>query len=300
MRAIIHESEQIVALDTNIARELCYSQPAWVNVFNRMRDDGYHFCLSDILLAEFLNQFESGRITPQQYQASMAQIDTFISWILPVLPGKRQLYQMTGIHDGGLPYVDGPEFTRAYSQAIWNWMRDLSTPVDFTATIATFEYAGQQYQCPFQAGTVGAKLQAERDQWSSLVHQFDNMPQDRLHEFREQMLIKMRNTVDSWAICTPPMSVRLDLWLKFLLETIVQRTQSVGAYNPDSKRRRNDSIDALLKLTFLLPGFVCTLDRRYIARFDPIDSFQKFWIQAPDDLSHKWTNGIGPVTVWPD
>ncbi len=37
VRHVIAESEQIVALDTNVARELCYMQPSWVGTFQQMR-----------------------------------------------------------------------------------------------------------------------------------------------------------------------------------------------------------------------------------------------------------------------
>ncbi len=234
-----------------------------------------------------------------QYQSSVTQLDTFLSRTLPVLPGKRQLYQMTGIQDSGLPPAEDPGFTQAHSIAAWNWLRNLSTPADLTASVATFSYAGHEYRWPFQAGTIVAELKAERDRWSTFIHRFDSLPKDHMHQHRAEMLTSMGGAVDAWAICTPPLSVRFDLWNKFLLETIIQRSQSTSPYNPDSERRRNDAIDALLKLAFLLPALVCTLDARYIARFDPIDSFQKSWLKTPEMLSKVWISGSRPVTAWP-
>ena len=299
MRTIIPESEQIVALDTGIAWALRNTAPAWVATFASMRQSGYHFCISDVFLAEFLNQFETGRLTPAEFTHAVEQMDGFISAVLPILPGKRQLYQMAGIHDPEMPPAEDPIFTQAYSTATWNWLKGLTDPTSLASTQATFTYLGQRYICPFQSGVANTELQSERDDWSTFVRGFDPLPKDTLHQYRNEMLTNMRTTVDGWAQCTPPMSTRLDLWQKSLLETAIQRNQSVGAFNPDSDRRRNDAIDALLKLTFLLPGFVCTLDQNFVARFAPIESFQKEWLVAPDHLATLWKKGSNPRTTWP-
>jgi hypothetical protein len=299
MRTIIPETEQIVALDTGIAWALRNTEPPWVATFITMREHGYHFCISDTFLAEFLNQFETGRLTPTEFRHAVEQMDRFISRVLPILPGKRQLYQMAGIHDPQMPPAEDPEFTRAYSTATWSWISSLTDTAALRTTQARFTHNGQAYVCPFQSGLAATELQTERDEWSAFVRGFDPLPKDTLHQYRSEMLTNMRQTVDGWATCMPPMSVRLDLWQKSLLETAIQRNQSSGAFNPDSDKRRNDSIDSLLKLAFLLPAYVCTLDRNFTSRFAPIDSFQKVWLVTPEQLALAWTDGTNPRTQWP-
>jgi len=299
MRNIIPESEQIVALDTGIGWALRHTEPVWISTFTNMRDVGYHFCISDIFLVEFLNQFETGRLTPAEFTHAIDQLNKCVSRRLPILPGKRQLYQMAGIHDPETPPTEDPKFTMAYSNATWGWLRSLSDPASLQSTQARFTYNGQEYVCPFQRGVASTELQSERDDWRTFIRGFDLLPKDTLHRFRDEILENMRHTVDGWASCTPPMSTRLDLWQKSILETAIQRNQSVGAFNPESDRRRNDAIDALLKLAFLLPAFVCTLDQNFISRFTPIDSFQKAWFVTPEQLAEAWSNGTNPRTAWP-
>lgn len=300
MRAIIPETEQIVALDTGIAWELRNSTPIWVAMFATMREHGYHFCISDIFLAEFLNQFETAQHSSAEFRSVVQQLDRFVSPVLPVLPGKRQLYQMAGIHDPTMPPSDTPEFTELYSVATWDWIRSLTDVLSMRTTQPTYSYNGQPYVCPLQSEKVATVLQSQREEWSSSVKRNDSLPPDALFHYREDMLADMQRAVDNDATCTPPISTRLDLWLKSLLETLIQRNQSIGRFNPDASKRRNDSIDALLQLAFLLPAFICTLDTKIVSRFAPLDSFQKAWLVSPSQLANAWATGNNPRTDWPE
>ena len=300
MRSIIPESEQIVALDTKIGWELRNTEPAWLKTFVSMSQSGYHFCISDIFIAEFFNQLETGRLTPAEFMHAVKQMDRFISGMLPILPGKRQLYQITGIHNPEMPQAEKPGFTQADSIAKWNWMKSITDYASLSTNPTAFTYNGQALEHTFQQGVVNAELQLERDTWIALIESFDSEPKDTLYLQRDNRLAKMRSDIDSDSHCVPPASTRYDLLLKFLLETAIQRNQSVGEFNHKKTKRLNDAIDSLLLLTFLLPGFVCTTDTPFVSRFDPIKSFQKEWFITPNQLATQWINGTNPRTIWPE
>ena len=300
MRSIIPESEQIVALDTKIGWELRNTEPDWLKTFVSMSQSGYHFCISDIFIAEFLNQLEAGRLTPAEFMHAVKQMDRFISGVLPILPGKRQLYQMAGIHNLEMPPAEDPVFTQAYSIATWNWMKSITDHASLNTNPTTFTYNGQISKHPFQPSVVNAELQLERDRWIAWIESFDSVPKDTLYLQRDEKLAEMRNDIDSDSHCVPTASTRYDLFLKFLLETAIQRNQSNGTFNPKTTRRQNDAIDSLLLLAFLLPGFVCTTDTPFVSRFDPIKSFQKEWFVTPNQLVTQWINGTNPRTIWPE
>ncbi|WP_437625571.1 hypothetical protein [Sorangium sp. So ce1151] len=95
-RTLIPADLCVVALDTNVLRELCYGEPGWVTTFAQMSRDGYAFCLADAALAEVTNQFERGSITGEQLAKVIHQAESFIYADLPILPGKRDLAGMVG------------------------------------------------------------------------------------------------------------------------------------------------------------------------------------------------------------
>ena len=245
-----------------------------------------------------MNQFETKILTPTEFINIVNQMDQFISTVLPILPGNKQLYQIADIYDSTMPKAEEPEFTQTYSIAQWNWMKSLTNHASLISTPISFICKGKPYNFQFLSGVINTVLQSERDGWSTYVKSLDSEPEDTFHQHRNEMLENIRKNIDTNVDCAPPLSIRHDLYLKFLLETAIQRNKSKGKFNPDSDRRRNDAIDSLLNLTFLLPGFVCTLDLAFTSRFDAIDSFQKGWIITPNQLAERWTNGENPTTTW--
>lgn len=299
MRALIPETEVIVALDTNVVRNLCYETPCWVSSFAQMAKNGYHFCLSDVLLAELLHQFEEESFTFAEYSAAIGQVDTFISSDLPFLPGKNQLYQMSGIIDNDLPNDFNPKFVQAYSIATWEWMKTISSSADLFSKPMTFKADGQCYKAAFQKGKARDALDEEREGWSKFIKRYDSLPKDAIPGYQAEMLANMRIEIDSWASCDPPLSVRFDLWIKNILRTVQQRTKSRDPYSPDSRKRKNDGIDILLQHAFLLPAFICLYDKKFLCNFAEIESFQKTWFLTPEELVAQWEQGYAPSPQWP-
>ncbi|ODS34387.1 MAG: hypothetical protein SCARUB_00518 [Candidatus Scalindua rubra] len=286
-------------MDTNVIRNLCYADEPWITTFQKMASDGYHFCLSDILFAEFLEQFERGSIIGEQYRIAIQRANMFVSRTLPVLPGKAELYQMSGIKDKHLSNDFDPEYTQRDSEAKWGWMKALSEPADLAIKVVRVKVGNQAYKYSFQAGVAARTLDEERLKWSQFVKQFDALTTNRIREKRTEILKKMAEIEDNWADCDPPLSVRFDLWNKNLFETVAQRSISKEPYNPESNKRKNDGIDFLLKQAFLLPALVCTADKNFIGRFANIDSFQKEWIYTPEDLTDAWTRKEITRPEWP-
>lgn len=160
-RFIIPEDEVVVTLDTGVIRNLCHDTPAWVEIFEDMAKHGYHFCLSDVLLAEIVNQFERGSITETQWQNCIRQVAQFVSKKLPFLPGKRQLFNMSGIREKDVHYDFDPEFEERYSQAIWTYLSS-ATDVGFLKNHAVvFSANGQKYKCKLQFGDAEQALADE-------------------------------------------------------------------------------------------------------------------------------------------
>lgn len=114
-RKFIPADTCVVALDTNVLRELCYGEPGWVTTFAEMSRNGYAFCLADAALAEVTNQFEQGSITAEQLEKAMRQAESFICAELPVLPGKRDLAGMVGC----LPPPGRFAWLRRRALALW-------------------------------------------------------------------------------------------------------------------------------------------------------------------------------------
>jgi len=61
-RFFIDENRVIIALDTNVIRELCYNDPSWLPIFVEMSQNEYDFCFTDHLFAEFLIQLQRASI----------------------------------------------------------------------------------------------------------------------------------------------------------------------------------------------------------------------------------------------
>ena len=304
MRLIIPETEQIVALDTCVARELCYSEPPWVSTFEAMRQEGYHFCLSDILVTEILNQFETGQITPVEYGLAIQRLNRFVSLTLPILPRGEELYQMAGI--GGLKEsaTGDPALPQAFWIAFWQWFKSLRNPGQMHSTPISFTYQGEPCSWSYESGGPGTTLQNVRNECISSLEDCVMQKSDCTEKCecpiaRDQIIACLQAFVDRQAECSPPLSQRLDLFIKDLAERVVQRNRSKSPYNPKSRKRRNDGIDILLEPIFLLPCFGCTLDTKFIARFNSIDSFQKAWLVTPEELKEQWDAGCKPRTMWP-
>ena len=298
-RFIIPENQVVVALDTGVLRSLCYENPGWVDTFAAMANNGYHFCLSEVLMVELIKQFEGGSITSSQWQDCVRKASRFLSKVLPVLPGKKQLFYLSGIRCKNAVDDFDPDFEGSYSRATWAYLLAANGSTFFKNHYVVFSCNGKKYKCQLQLGEADKALEDERKYWIDFVKGFDVLPKDSMAKHKENVLGNMKTEMDSWSIGRPPLSIRTDLLAKYLHEIATNRTKSKEPYNPEAKKKKNDGIDFLLNFAFILPALLCTGDEKFADRLKAISSYQNSWVYTPGELATAWSNGSITTPTWP-
>jgi hypothetical protein len=83
-------------------------------------------------------------------------------------------------------------------------------------------------------------------------------------------------------------------WTRFSSMQKVKR-----AYDPTSKKSRNDGVDFDLYRFLKLPAFVVTLDKGFLEGLTDFSSYQANWFFRPQELADSWNAGITPKPRWP-
>ena len=279
-RDIIPENQIIVALDTNIFRQLCYNTFNWVGTFEKMAKNGYHFCFTDVALAELINQHERGSICGKQWENCLNQTSRFISKELPVLPGKKHLFNMAGIQYKNDNNDFDSEFIKEYSQALWEY---------FLSESNSFYYNGVEYSIKAELNKAEEELEKERSKWIDLVDVFIN--DDKPFKFSPK-------SMDDETISSPALSIKLDLYYKYICDVSIRCKQSKDSYNPKAKKKKNDGIDFLLTHVLALPALLCTVDDKFYNTLKALDSYQTNWIYKPDELALSWLSKTVNKPEW--
>lgn len=167
--------QNIITLDTCVCRSLinCRESP-WYDVFCKMRDQGFQFCLADVCSVELMNQFISGQISPDQWRVMIGKLKRFISPLFPILPGKKQLFQIIGTEDKEQDDKDILDvgFEMAYSNALFQMMGKTQKSGE---VIKEFVYKSKtiRYQTSNFITEIPVALQTERENW---INQVKNIP----------------------------------------------------------------------------------------------------------------------------
>ena len=116
---------------------------------------------------------------------------------------------------------------------------------------------------------------------------------------KDAIIKDIQEEMNKWAIGFPPLRVRADILIKFLVEMIAHRTQSESSYNPESHAKKNDGIDLLLTFSFILPAILCTADEKFAAKLKRLVSHQVNWIYTPNQLAEDWEHKTVANLQWP-
>ena len=278
-----------IAIDTGVARELCYAEPSWIGAFVAMREDGWSFHLTDIAIAELIAARERSAISEDQWADCVARLDRLLSDYFPCLPGKRELFHLCGYIDLEDPDTErlSDEFMLEYSRAIWKTIRQ---PLTYSEEVV-FAVGGDRFRCPIKLGEAALALDEERGKWIA------EMSRDPDPAFDFQTAVEDAKVgFDSWATTDGyPMSVRGEI-LAYANAEFERRLSS--GYNPASNRRKNDGIDFLLHFAFMWPAFLVTTDKWLHDFLRGLDSFQATWTFQPEELASAWQAGSLTEPEW--
>ena len=293
-RFFIEESRTIVALDTTVIRKLCYEEPDWLPAFIEMSNENFDFCLSDHLIAEFINQLERKSITEDQYQKAVNNVATFISKRLPILPSNRELFGMCGI-------LDDKDFnhedTYAFYHSAWKLLYNSKSLENLSKGFET-NINGKRYLTSINRNVIDNLLEEERGKWIDFFNSLNIFPEDTLKIDKDKIIDFMKESVDKVIDCAPPLSTRIDVVIRHKFRQVNLLNLSQHSYDPESKKKRNDAIDYYMDFVFMLPALLCTSDNKYYNLIKEIGSFQSEWIYKPDELSKEWRDGSISIPTW--
>lgn len=290
-RLLVPDSQTIVILDTGPARHLSHSEEAkeWCATFALMAQDGYSFSLADGAAAELIEQRyrETGGLTAEQCGDICALLETFLNPELPIMLGKVDIGGMLGL--AKVPW--SADQSRAHSLHFWSKLKKCAMPA-------------------LKQQPLTRELQDEREDWIAMFDGWQRIfdkaqqedPSERLNaeDLTEGMLQAMDAPGKRWGTLTPPMSLRNHLSNRYYWRQFVRKQQKRNAYNPRSKKKENDGIDADLLRYLPLPALIVTEDTAFLSGFQDIKSFQTAWIFRAKDLSDAWRAGNGPRPTWPE
>ena len=287
--------QNIITLDTCVCRSLinCRESP-WYDVFCKMRDQGFQFCLADVCSVELMNQFISGQISPDQWRVMIGKLKRFISPLFPILPGKKQLFQIIGTEDKEQDDKDILDvgFEMEYSNALFQMMRKTQKS---GKVIKEFVYKSKtiRYQTSNFITEIPVALQTERENWINQVKKHSN---DYQMSFEDTVRV-MKIDLDGSFQNSIPLSHRMDLLIKRLVDVSFMATKRKEPYNPCSQKRKNDGIDFVALFTIILPSRFCTLDHMKNC-LQNLKSFQKDWVLKPQEIADLYNAGQLKRLCW--
>lgn len=285
-RHFIDESRIIIALDTNVIRELCYNEPNWLPTFEEMSKNEYDFCLTDHLFAEFLNQLQRASISEDEYQKAIKNLSTFISSRLPILPGNRELFGMCGCLN--IESRFNPDEAYSFYHATYKLLSS-ATNIDDMLKGIEVSY-GKKCMGIFLKSTeqIQKTIDEERDRWIEEIKSHDSFTEKELEDNKTEIINTITNSLDKKIECDPSLSIRLDVAIRHKYRQIKIANRLGTPYNPESKKKINDGIDYNMDFIFMLPAILCTSDDNYYKIIKDLNSFQSQWIYKPGELSDAW------------
>lgn len=282
-----------IALDTGVARELCYKEPSWFSAFEEMVKDGWSFHLTDVCIGEILAARERKAITDKQWAKGVKRLERLLSEYFPCLPGKRDLFHLCGFRDDEDPdkEIHSEEYLINYSRAVWETLRKPMFAKG-RSTAITFMVGGTKMVCPIQPENATQVIEEERAGW---IEMMTRNPTPDFNYAKD--IMEKKAHFDSWAKTDGlPMSVRGDILAHVEVEW--ERRLASG-YNPSSPKRRNDGMDFLLNYTFLWPALLVTTDKNYRDFLRGLESYQSGWIYLPIELADAWKARTLESPSWP-
>ncbi|WP_354119081.1 hypothetical protein [Bradyrhizobium sp. LA6.12] len=272
----------MVVLDTGPVRELAHSPraPHWVSSFSAMKAHGYQFSLADHACGELINQRSRGSINDRDFGAMIDCLETFLDPAMPVMLGTKDIRVMIGAATQENNKPDASDVSR---QA-WSMLRECEISSD---------------------DLIEHVLHEDRAMWSDLFRKTEALYAAREHageldEYSHPLLSRVLESFNADANTVPPLSTRYDLQLRYFWRQFVRSKKEREPYNADAPKKRNDGIDFGLYGYLALPALIVATERGFFERIADIPSFQKAWIQRPEDLASSWAGGHQPQPTWPD
>lgn len=280
LRTVFPE-RNIITLDTCICRYLMNdAESPWYADFCEMSKKGIHFCIADVCAVELLKQFLSGKITVSDWVIIITKLRDFISSDFPILPGKKQLFQLAGTHDIENENDFDWGFEKKYSNTLFRLMSNITNSPE-TLPSEYFDYNGQKYQCSLpDINNFESALEDERNTWICNITQIASTIAKPLEENLIQEIKKDQDTVFENII---PISQRMDLLIRYMVHIIYMSRQGKTPYNPESLKNKNDGIDFVALFSIILPSRFCTIDH-VKQRLSQLKSFQSEWIVTPENV----------------
>ena len=295
-RHFIDEDRVIIVLDTTVIRGLCYDDPSWLSTFVEMSQNEYDFCLADHLVAEFLNQLQRGSISDAEYQRAIKKLSTFISPRLPILPGNRELFGMSGCLSDKRKF--DPDETFRFCNASYELLASANSFDDMLKGIEA-NY-GEKHVKIFlkDSEQIQNAIDEERKRWIEEIKSHDVFTEKELDDNRTEIINSMAASLDKKIECDPPLSIRLDVAIRHKFRQIKIANRLHTPYNPESKKKINDGIDYNMDFTFMLPAILCTSDTNYHRIIKELNSFQSNWVYLPDEILDEWKNNTLTAPNW--
>ena len=318
-------NSNIVVLDTCVCRALGEEDPPWFNDFVSMKRAGIEFCIADVSYAELIRQFQDGAILPEQWMKMMECLVQIVSETFPLLPGKKELYDMISVHDVDVENtLFDFKYAKILSQGCFELMRQYRKVEDINARyfyIKTSRERCEKVTCI--SSKTYAQLQAERDNWIEFVlkvagdirndrtqigkeceisdaeiRQAYKINADKFQPIEmEQCRTAMRQEIDKVLISSPAFSIRADLLLGYLAQMSTRAAKEKEPYNPSSKKKRNDGLDFLIAHALMIPSRICSNDK--LNSLKAVNSFQNDWIVTPERLVELWESKQLEKLEWP-
>jgi hypothetical protein len=286
-RPLVPDDQVIVVLDTAPARNLAYPHQStqWAETYALMAKQGYSFSLSDGAAAELVEQRYKGALSAEDCSLMCGKLETFLNPELPVLLGKIDIGGMLGLNE--VPWHE--DESRLLSLQAWSIVKRCADP---SAPQDSFKQ----------------ELQDERDDWIGLHEGWQRLldkiqeedPEDPIDVtgLTEGILKTMELSQDRMGVLTPPMSVRSHLSNRYHWRQFARMQKKKEPYDPRSKNKINDGIDADLYHYLALPAFIVSEDGGFFGGLEDIESFQKNWFFRPQALAEEWQQGKNPKPLW--
>ncbi|QXH95742.1 hypothetical protein HU749_004970 [Pseudomonas ogarae] len=326
-RLIIDDSQTIVVLDTNPARNLAQLDacPPWVDVFAKMRSDGYSFSLAEEAFTELVIQRARGSIRTDQFKRMCERLSLFINTEFPVILGGIDLLGMLQINRSSWT----EESCRNISAIAWAFLQQcIEHPPESDEAEALINAARDEWinrLTNWQAVVDSAKSKgqeilqtasdlAPKDLCSLMASEESIMeylsanpenPHQALESWVEENYSwesiepKIREVVltsfDEAFDRSLPETVGMHLEVRYHWQQFSRMQREKRRYDPRNKRNINDGVDYYLYGYLKLPALLITEDNDFFSRLMEIESYQKNWIYKPDGLAENWMKQTKPM-----
>lgn len=300
-----------VLLDTNVLRALADTscKPTWLNTFQEMASGGVAFSIFDFAAMEFLHQLLRDEVSASDYAAAMSAISSFLSRDLPLVPPYPQLLAYLGYPTAGFKSA---RHLAAYCKAVWRKVRSSKTRAQIEI-IQTFVVDGWKFRLVPQAAGLGGFLADLRSGWIELLEKALSSCQEDLREIhrlgdplchpaarmrRDAQIANLKTSLLAHKTFpeSKALANRMDCILEYILDRQIACAPRTGAYDPRSKRSRNDGLDLRMLDATLIPARVVTYDGAIGRRLAGLGRVEATWFLTPETLvSHWMEKGLAPL-----